>query len=115
MIETMVNEKRRKKGKEPVQDEATRKMTLDPKTHRRLLRFLNAARAPPEDLAFAPLNEIKSEPQETLKRPDVDEPMQERPRKKLIDFKQARRILEERDKVSPLHGFIHLDQREVRT
>lgn len=56
------------------------------------------------------MNEIKAEPQETLKRPDVDEPMQEHPRKKLIDLKQAQRILEERDKLSPLYGFKHLDQ-----
>lgn len=106
----MVNKKGRKEEKvEPVQDEPTRKMTLDPKTHRRLLRFFNGARTP-EDLAYGPLNEIKAEPQETLKRPDVDEPMQERPRKKLIDLEQARRILEERDKVSPLYGFKHLDQ-----
>lgn len=106
----MVTKKGHKKGKvEPVRDEARPKMTLDPKTHRRLLRFLNGARTP-EDLAYGPLNEIKAEPQETLKRPDVDEPMHEKPRKKLIDLKQAQRILEERDRLSPLYGFMHLDQ-----
>jgi len=82
---------------------------IDAKTHRRLLRFLNAARSP-EDLRYAPQNVITADPQDTLKRPDVDEPTQERPRKNLLDLKQAKRIVEERDKLSPLYGFKHLDQ-----
>lgn len=112
----MANRKEGPKGKtkpkpEPVGEDRGKR--LDPKTHRRLLRFLNAARTP-EDLAFAPVNEIKGEEQETLKRPDVDEPMQERPRTKLIEIEQARRILEERDNLSPLQGFLHIDElREV--
>jgi len=85
-----------------VDAEVKRAFPSDAKTHRRLLRFVNGARTP-EDLAYAPLNEIKAEPQETLKRPDVDEPMQERHREKLIDLNQARRILEARDKLSPLY------------
>ena len=97
------NNGRKDKKLEPVQDEATRKLDLAPKTHRRLLRFLNDARAP-EVLAYAPTNEIKAEPQETLKRPDVDEPMQEKPRRKIIELKQARHLLDERDRLSPLHG-----------
>jgi hypothetical protein len=94
---------------EGVKAELKKPLPLDARNQRRLLRFLNAAHRP-EDLAYAPQNEIKAEPQETLKRPDVDEPMQERPREKLIDIKQAQRILEERDKLSPLYGFKHLDQ-----
>lgn len=106
----MVGKDGRKDEKiDPMQDETTPRSNLDPKTHRRLLRFLNDARTP-EVLAYAPLNEIKAEPQETLKRPDVDEPMQEKPRRKIIELKQARHLLDERDRLSPLHGFMHIDQ-----
>jgi len=101
--------KKKQQKTERVKAESQKPFPLDARNHRRLLRFLNAAHRP-EDLAYAPQNEIKTEPQETLKRPDVDEPMQERPREKLIDIKQAQRILEERDKLSPLYGFKHLDQ-----
>lgn len=87
----------------------TDRLAEDPKTHRRLLRFLNAARTP-EDLAYAPLNEIKAEEQQTLKRPDVDEPGQDRPREKLIEFAEAREILKGRDRTGPLYGFAHLEQ-----
>lgn len=92
-------------------DESERELELDPKTHRRLLLLLNTARTP-EELAYAPINEVHDEPRETLKRPDVDEPMQmhERRGEKLIDIEQARHILEERDRLSPVNGFAHLDQ-----
>lgn len=85
------------------------KPTIDPSTHRRLLRFLNTARTA-EDLAFAPTNEYKADPQETLKRPDVDEPMEPRARTMLLEREIAHRMLVERDRISPLHGFMHLDQ-----
>jgi Domain of unknown function (DUF1929) len=81
--------------------------TIDPKTHRRLLRFINAARSP-YDLAFAPQNEIPlTEPEPVLRRPDVEEQLD---REKLIEFAQARDILAGRDQLSPLLGFAHLDQ-----
>jgi hypothetical protein len=80
---------------------------LDPKTHRRLLRFINAARSP-DDLAFDPQNEIPlSEPEPVLRRPDVDE---QREREKVIEFAEARSILSARDEVSPVQGFAHLNQ-----
>lgn len=81
--------------------------TLDPKTHRRLLRFINAARSP-HDLAFAPQNEIPlAEPEPVLRRPDVEEQLE---REKVIEFAQARAILTARDRVSPVLGFAHIDQ-----
>jgi hypothetical protein len=81
---------------------------LDPRTHRRLLRFINAARSQ-EDLAFVPQNEIPlSEPEAVLRRPDVAE--QGKEREKLIEFAQARDLLAARDRVGPLHGFAHIDQ-----
>ncbi|MFY9610059.1 MAG: galactose oxidase-like domain-containing protein [Blastocatellia bacterium] len=88
-------------------DEKTPNTTLDPKTHRRLLRFINAARSP-NDLAFAPKNEIPlAEPEPVLRRPDVEEQLD---REKLIEFAQARAILTARDQVSPVLGFAHIDQ-----
>jgi len=83
--------------------------SIDPNTHRRLLRFINRARTP-EDLAFAPLNEQKVDPQETLKRPDVDEPMQPRLRKQLLKLEDAREVIADRDRLSPVHGYSHIDQ-----
>ncbi len=97
-----------KKYGEHGKDKGKGQLADDHKTHRRLLRFLNAARTP-EDLVYAPLNEIKAEEQQTLKRPDVDEPGQEKPRKKLIEFDEARGILEGRNRIGPLYGFVHLD------
>ncbi len=85
--------------------------TIDPKTHRRLLRFINAARSP-HDLVFAPQNEIPlTEPEPVLRRPVVEEQLE---RETLIEFADARDILTARDLVSPLLGLAHLDQlREI--
>lgn len=81
---------------------------IDPKTHRRLLRFMNAARSP-EPIAFVPKNETPpEEPDPVVRRPTFDHDPE--PREKLIEFEQARRILEARDRVSPLQGFAHIDQ-----
>jgi len=85
------------------------KQSIDPNTHRRLLRFINRARTP-EDLTFAPVNEYKADPQETLERPDVDQPMQQRPRKQLLELEEAREIIADRDRLNPLRGYSHIDQ-----
>ena len=82
--------------------------TIDARTHRRLLQFINAARTP-QDLAFAPQNDIPpAEAEPIVRRPDVRE-QREAP-EKLIEFGQALSILEARDSVSPLQGFAHIDQ-----
>lgn len=85
------------------------KPTIDYRAHRRLLRFLNTARTA-DDLVFGPTNEYKADPQETLKRPDVDEPMEPCARARLLEWDIAHQILAERDRISPLYGFMHLDQ-----
>jgi len=85
----------------------TKDKNIDPQTHRRLLRFLNAARTP-QDLAFAPTNEVMADEQEGLKRPVVDH--EPKPREKLIDIEEARLLLEGRDKLNPLNGFMHVEQ-----
>ena len=82
--------------------------TIDARTHRRLLQFINAARTP-QDLAFAPQNDIPpAEAEPIVRRPDVREQREEP--EKLIEFGQALTILEARDSVSPLQGFAHIDQ-----
>ena len=82
--------------------------TIDARTHRRLLQFINAARTP-QDLAFAPQNDIPpAEAEPIVRRPDVREQREEP--EKLIEFEQAQSILEARDRVSPLQGFAHIDQ-----
>jgi len=56
----MANAKRGKKETkvERVEAEAKKAFPIDAKTHRRLLRFLNAAHTP-EDLAYAPQKESR--------------------------------------------------------
>lgn len=107
----MPNEKTPKnQSDKPGKRQARNETPIDGRTHRRLLRFLNAARSP-QDLAFAPQNEIPlSEAEPVLRRPVVEEQLE---REKLIEFEQARTILTAltaRDQVSPLLGFAHLDQ-----
>lgn len=81
---------------------------IDPKTHRRLLRFINAARTA-DVIAFAPTNEIPpEEPDPVVRRPAFDHGLEER--EALIDIDQARRLLEARDEISPLQGFFHIDE-----
>ena len=98
------------KKAERVCDEAKVGASMDSKTHRRVLRFLNGARAP-QDLALAPSNVIRADEQEGLKHPVFDHDVE--PREKLIDLNEARRILKERDRLSPLNGFSHLNQLEA--
>ena len=81
---------------------------VEPRTHRRLLQFINAARTP-QDLAFLPQTDVPPpEAEPIVRRPDVRE-QREAP-EQLIDFDQALAILLARDQVSPLYGFAHIDQ-----
>jgi hypothetical protein len=81
---------------------------LDPRTHRRLLNFFNAANTL-EDLAFAPQAGIPpQEAEPVVRRPDVSE--QREPPEQLIDLETALGIMQARDAVSPIHGFAHVDQ-----
>lgn len=87
---------------------AAGKEPIDPRTHRRLLRFINAARSP-EAIAFAPKNEIRpEEPDPVVRRPVFEHELEER--EKLVDIAQARRLLDARDELSPVHGFFHIDE-----
>lgn len=80
---------------------------IDPRTHRRLLRFINAARHS-NDLIFAPKNEIPlTEPEPLLRRPDVEHHID---REQVIEPSQARAIINARNQVSPMVGFANIDQ-----
>jgi len=53
---------------------------IDPRTHRRLLRYINAARSP-EAIAFAPKNEIRpEEPDPVVRRPVFEHELEHRER-----------------------------------
>ena len=81
---------------------------LEPRTHRRLLNFLNAARTH-EDLAFAPQTGIPpQEAEPVLRRPSVSE--QREPPEQLIPLDTAFQIMRARDQISPVQGFAHIDQ-----
>jgi hypothetical protein len=104
----MAKEKTPKKESEANKAQEKNEDTIDSQTHRRLLRFLNAARSP-RDLAFVPLNEFPlTEPEPVLRRPEVEEQQVER--EKLLEFAQARTILEARNQLSPLLGLRHIEQ-----
>lgn len=83
---------------------------IETKAHRRVLLFLNTARAP-QDLVVLPENRF-AEPivEHGVDGPEAHEPIEEQPREKLFDRAQAEKILAARDELSPLYGFAHLDQ-----
>jgi hypothetical protein len=80
------------------------------KTQRRILQFLNAARAA-QDLMELPEHQM-AEPmvEHGIDGPDIHEPVEEKPREKLFDRAQAEKILRARDEASPLYGFSNFDQ-----
>ena len=78
---------------------------IDPKAHKRILRFLNAARTP-QELVELPQNEIKVRHEIDRGRPDVYEPAK-KPRTKILDREEAERVFQERQRLSPLYGFTH--------
>lgn len=99
-----------------------RENEFDAKAHRRALRFLNAARSP-EQLLELPVNRMGVREERARKRPDLHEPplggegeieeaQARQPGPKLLDHRQAERLLRERDKLSPLYGFSSITQLE---
>lgn len=97
----MANEKTKKE---------TRAKDIDPRTHRRLLRFLNTARRA-EDLTLAPNQGIQViEERPAFKGPDLHEPLQRLTPKDFLDVKLAKRVIDWREKNSPLYGFLNITQ-----
>jgi hypothetical protein len=76
---------------------------IDPRVHRRLLRFINGARGP-EDLLIAPnKREVIDEEQE---HPDFAE--KESEVEEMFEAEHARELIAARDRVSPIQGFAHI-------
>ncbi|HJU56127.1 MAG TPA: galactose oxidase-like domain-containing protein [Pyrinomonadaceae bacterium] len=80
---------------------------INPKTHRRLLRFINAAQTS-EDLLVAP-NDRKVADEKLEHEHGAEQHHHEE--KQLLQRADAGALVEARDRVSPLNGFAHL--REV--
>lgn len=89
---------------------------LDGKVHRRILSFLNAARRP-EDLMVPPPHDIPLMDERIMHGNEEgihEDEHREEPAKKeqLLDWELAKCVLEEREHISPLYGFQHIDQLE---
>lgn len=83
---------------------------IDPKVQRRILRFLNSARRA-EDLTLQPNQGVQIiEERPRFKGPDLHEPLKQPKGKGFLDLKVAKRVIEWRDKNSPLYGFINITQ-----
>ena len=80
---------------------------LHPKVHRRILEFLNRARAP-GDLLEVPPNFHAEVLPPGRDRPFIHDP-EPAHRRPLLDHKHAAHLLEERARISPIYGFRHLD------
>lgn len=103
----------------------TKEPKIDINVHRRILRFLNAARIP-EDLMMPPRNEILLVDQRVMEAdvelhhdevPDFHghperDPERLKEAAPLFDRELAKQVLCARDDYSPLHGFRHISQIE---
>ena len=76
---------------------------IDPRIHRRVLAFLNAARSP-EDLLVAP-NDRKFVNEELAHTDLIEADAEER---QILTKEDAQAIIEARDRISPINGFAHL-------
>jgi len=87
---------------------------IDVKVHRRILRFLNAARRP-EDLMQRPIREIPLHDGMLMKGVHKDEHEDELVKESkriplLLDKELAKRVFQEREDISPIYGFQHIRQ-----
>jgi hypothetical protein len=86
---------------------------IDVKVHRRILRFLNAARRP-EDLMAPPRKEIPLIRERFMHGNEgaahADEHRENLKGKHLLDRELAKGVFEEREKISPIYGFQHIRQ-----
>ena len=77
---------------------------IDVKVHRQVLRFLNDARWP-DDLMHRPIREIPLHDGRLMEGVHEDQSVKESKRISLFDKELAQRVLQERDKISPIYGF----------
>lgn len=82
---------------------------INVKVHRRILRFLNAARRP-DDLLQRPRRDIPLHDDRMMEGVHEDESVKESKRIPLLDKELAKRVLQEKEKISPIYGFRHLRQ-----
>lgn len=75
---------------------------INVKVHRRILRFLNAARRP-EDLLQRPRRDIPLRDDRMIDGVHEDESVKESKRIPLLDKELANRVLQEKEKISPIH------------
>jgi hypothetical protein len=76
---------------------------INPKTHRRVLRFINAAQTA-EDLAVAPNDRQVADEEQEHQDSGAEEPEV----RQVLKREDAVALIEARDRQSPLHGFAHL-------
>ncbi|HEX6625347.1 MAG TPA: galactose oxidase early set domain-containing protein [Pyrinomonadaceae bacterium] len=85
---------------------------LDLKTQRRILRFVNGARSP-DQLALAPelVVDLHAEHRQRLQPDphDIHEGL-EHERARLLKTETAKRLIEQRDRLSPVFGFLNLEE-----
>lgn len=72
---------------------------IDPKAHRRFLRFLNDARSP---------DQLRAPPRIDEGEPDEPPPAVREKIEPLMDADTAKRLFEARDEFSPVYGFAHV-------
>ena len=80
--------------------------TIEPKIHRRILRFLNAALRP-KDLTQRPRREIPLRDDRRMLGVHEDESVRELKREPLLDKELAKSMFAEREKINPIYGFQH--------
>jgi hypothetical protein len=98
-----------KKEVKSLHRDATEALRIRPEIHRRILRFLNAARRP-EDLVVPANQGIQVMPDRPIFRgPDVHEPSGPRG-KAVLDIKSAKAVIDWREENSPVYGFIDIRQ-----
>lgn len=84
--------------------------TVEPKVHRRILRFFNVARRP-EDLLVRPNHGIQVHAEyRGEKRPDLRASSQRPKGERFLDVELAKQVIERREQISPLCGYTNIRQ-----
>ena len=88
--------------------------TIEPKIHRRILRFLNDARTP-EELMAPPPTAIRLIDEKVMFGHDEATHTDEAAAKQvkpelLLDLDVAKCVFKERERISPIYGFRHIEQ-----
>ena len=93
--------------KRPSKTERITAEGIEPEIHRRILRFLNAARRP-EDLMTPP--HLAKRPSDKGELAERGAPAEASVIEPILDIELARRVFAERERNSPLYGYTHIRQ-----